>query len=104
MPGPLDGRTAAITGASSGIGEATALALAGAGAAVALGARRADRIQALAERIEADGGRAVAIEVDVGDEAAARGFVERAHSEHAVSQPAHVSINEMLVRPTGQQR
>ena len=47
---------------------------------MALGARRADRIQALAERIEGDGGRAVAIEVDVGDEAAARGFVEQAHS------------------------
>ncbi len=57
MPGPLDGRVAAITGASSGIGEATALALAGAGAAVALGARRADRIKSLAEWIEGDGGR-----------------------------------------------
>ena len=66
MPGPLDGRVVAITGASSGIGEATALALAGAGAAVALGARREDRLEALAERIEGDGGRAVAIEVDVG--------------------------------------
>jgi NADP-dependent 3-hydroxy acid dehydrogenase YdfG len=96
MPGPLDGRTAAITGASSGIGEATALALAGAGAAVALGARRADRIQALAERIEGDGGRAVAIEVDVGDEAAARGFVEKAHSElgglHALINNAGVML------------
>ena len=96
MPGPLDGRSAAITGASSGIGEATALALAGAGAAVALGARRVDRIEALAERIEADGGRAVAIEVDVGNEAAARGFVERAHSElgglHALINNAGVML------------
>ena len=96
MPGPLDGRTAAITGASSGIGEATALALAGAGAAVALGARRVDRIQALAERIEVDGGRALAIEVDVGDEAAARGFVERAHAElgglHALINNAGVML------------
>ncbi len=81
MAGPMDGRSAAITGASSGIGEATALALAGAGAAVALGARRKDRIEALAQRIEGDGGRAVAIEVDVGDEAAAKSFVEQAHSE-----------------------
>ena len=81
MPQPLEGRAIAITGASSGIGEATALALAGAGAAVALGARRADRIQALAERIEGDGGRAVAIEADVGQEDQARAFVERAHSE-----------------------
>jgi len=96
MPGPLDGRSAAITGASSGIGQATALALAGAGAAVALGARRVDRIEALAERIEADGGRAVAIEVDVGDEAAARGFVERARSElgglHALINNAGVML------------
>ena len=47
----LSGKVVAITGASSGIGEATALALARAGAAVALGARRKDRIEALAERI-----------------------------------------------------
>ena len=81
MPGPLDGRTAAITGASSGIGEATALALAGAGAAVALGARRADRIEALAERIEGDGGRAVAIEADVSEENQANALVEGAAKE-----------------------
>jgi len=77
----LEGRAVAITGASSGIGEATALALAGAGAAVALGARRKDRVEGLARRIEADGGRAVAIEVDVSDEAQARAFVEGAQSE-----------------------
>jgi NADP-dependent 3-hydroxy acid dehydrogenase YdfG len=81
VPGFLEGRVVAITGASSGIGEATAEALAAAGAHVALGARRADRIQALAERIESAGGRAAAIEADVSDEAQARTFVERAHSE-----------------------
>ncbi len=96
MPGALDGRVAAITGASSGIGEATALALSGAGAAVALGARRKDRIEALAKRIEDDGGKALAVEVDVGDEAQARAFIERAHSElgglHALINNAGVML------------
>ena len=63
--GALDGKVAAITGASSGIGEATALALVAEGAAVSLAARRKDRIDDLASRIEADGGRAMAIETDV---------------------------------------
>jgi NADP-dependent 3-hydroxy acid dehydrogenase YdfG len=74
----LSGKAVAITGASSGIGEATALALARAGASVALGARRKDRVDDLAARIEDEGGTAVALEVDVTDERAARGFVETA--------------------------
>ena len=75
----MSGKTVAITGASSGIGEATALAVARAGASVALGARRADRIEALARRIEEEtGSTAVAFEVDVTDEAQARAFVTEA--------------------------
>jgi clavulanate-9-aldehyde reductase len=81
MTTDLSNQVVAISGASSGIGEATALACTQAGAAVALAARRADRIGELAERITGDGGRAVAIPTDVGDEAQARAFVERAHAE-----------------------
>jgi NADP-dependent 3-hydroxy acid dehydrogenase YdfG len=77
----LSGRVVAVTGASSGIGEATALACAQAGAAVALAARRIDRSEDLAERLAAEGGRAIAVETDVGEEEQARRFVERAHSE-----------------------
>ena len=61
----LDSKVVAITGASSGIGAATALELAGRGAAVVLGARRTDRLDSLVARIRAEGGRAEMLEVDV---------------------------------------
>jgi clavulanate-9-aldehyde reductase len=77
----LSGRVAAITGASSGIGEATAETLARAGAAVSLAARRTDRIDALAERINGEGGRALAIETDVADEQQANAFITRTKDE-----------------------
>jgi clavulanate-9-aldehyde reducatase len=77
----LSNQVVAITGASSGIGEATALACVEAGAAVALAARRGDRIEALAERINGSGGRALALATDVGVEEQARAFVERTHAE-----------------------
>jgi clavulanate-9-aldehyde reductase len=78
MPGPLEGRVAAVTGASSGIGEATARALSAAGAAVALGARRTDRLEALAESLD---GPTLVRAVDVSDEEQARGFIQAAHDE-----------------------
>ncbi|HZP50805.1 SDR family NAD(P)-dependent oxidoreductase, partial [Actinocrinis sp.] len=63
----LDGTTAVVTGASSGIGDATARALAARGASVVAIARRADRLDALVKEIAADGGTALALPVDVTD-------------------------------------
>ncbi len=74
----LDGTVALVTGASSGIGEATALALAEEGAAVVLVARRRDRLEALAERIS---GRALVVESDVTDLSQAQGAVAAAVGE-----------------------
>jgi len=78
MTGLLDGTAALVTGASSGIGAATATALARTGARVALVARRRDRLEDVAASIEASGGRAVVLEADITDRGAARNAVEAA--------------------------
>ncbi len=77
----LDGTVALVTGASSGIGAATARALAAQGAAVALVARRKERLEQLARQIGEQHGRALVLEIDVTDQAQAQSAVERTVSE-----------------------
>ncbi|MCC6661368.1 MAG: SDR family NAD(P)-dependent oxidoreductase [Phycisphaerales bacterium] len=77
----LRGRPIAITGASSGIGWATALACAGAGMPVAVSARRADRLEKLVEHIRSAGGRALAVGCDVTKAGDCDRLIERTRSE-----------------------
>ncbi|MCM2413686.1 MULTISPECIES: SDR family oxidoreductase [unclassified Streptomyces] len=79
--GTLAGRTAVITGAASGMGNATARLLAAQGVSVALLARRAERLDELAAKIGADGGRALAVVTDVTDQASVDAAAERVHAE-----------------------
>ncbi|WP_033287902.1 SDR family oxidoreductase [Amycolatopsis jejuensis] len=77
----VNGKVVAITGASSGIGEATGRLLAERGAAVVLGARRAERLDALVGEIRSGGGRALACVIDVTQRADVERLVERAVEE-----------------------
>lgn len=74
----LQDRVVVVTGASSGIGEACALAFAQKGARVVLAARRADRLEALVQKLEAAGAQALAVATDVTDEAAVQTLFDRA--------------------------
>jgi NADP-dependent 3-hydroxy acid dehydrogenase YdfG len=78
---PLSGKVALVTGASSGIGAATAEALAGAGASVAIGARRRDRLDDLAARLRERGTAVLPLELDVTDERACTAAVAHTRAE-----------------------
>ncbi|WP_405865678.1 SDR family NAD(P)-dependent oxidoreductase [Streptomyces sp. NBC_00005] len=95
----LAGTAALVTGASSGIGEATARALAARGAAVALVARRAERLERLAGEIEKAGGRAVALAADVTDGGAAADVVARAVDRFGRLDTVVANAGVMLLGP-----
>jgi NADP-dependent 3-hydroxy acid dehydrogenase YdfG len=81
MANPLDGAVALVTGASSGIGEATAKALASNGAKVAVAARRLERLERLAAEIGGEGHTALAIESDITEQRQAIAAVDRTVDE-----------------------
>jgi NADP-dependent 3-hydroxy acid dehydrogenase YdfG len=81
MAGRLDGKVAVVTGASSGIGEATVRALAAQGAAVVAGARRKERLDELVEEVSQNGAKAIGVECDITDEEQAHDLVRRAVEE-----------------------
>ncbi|MGI8500157.1 MAG: SDR family NAD(P)-dependent oxidoreductase [Hassallia sp.] len=82
MAGLLDSKVAIITGASSGIGEAIAIALFAEGAKVAIAARRGELLDQLAKRIEASGGEALPIVTDLTDETQAINLVQKVHAHY----------------------
>lgn len=99
MTRQLDGTVSLVTGASSGIGEATARSLAAQGSAVALVARRKDRLDALATEITGDGGQALVVEADVTDQEQAVGAVARAVDEWGRLDIAVNNAGVMLLGP-----
>jgi NADP-dependent 3-hydroxy acid dehydrogenase YdfG len=98
-PAPLESSAALITGASSGIGEATARRLAAAGSAVALVARRKDRLDQIVGEITTAGGRAVAIEADITEPEQAESAVKRAVAELGSLDIAVNNAGVMLLGP-----
>jgi NADP-dependent 3-hydroxy acid dehydrogenase YdfG len=78
MTGRLQSTVALVTGASSGIGEATARSLAAEGAAVAVLGRRRERLEELADKVRSDGGTALVVEADITDQEQAAAAVEHA--------------------------
>ncbi|MBR7832745.1 SDR family NAD(P)-dependent oxidoreductase [Actinospica durhamensis] len=100
MANTLEGTVALVTGASSGIGRASALALAAEGARVAVVARRKDRLEELVAAIEAAGGEALAIEADLGVEQDAVGAVARTVEHFGRLDTVLNNAGLMLLGPT----
>ncbi len=96
MRSNIEGKVVVITGASSGMGEAAARHLSAQGATVVLGARRIERLQALAGEITAAGGKALAVETDVTDRGQVRRLVDAAVETYA---RIDVLINNAGVMP-----
>ncbi|WP_116125391.1 SDR family oxidoreductase [Lewinella sp. IMCC34183] len=92
----LSGKTAIITGASSGIGEATAKKLAADGAYVVLAARRTERLEELKSDIEKAGGKALVVETDVTDRDAVKNLVKQAKSNFG---PVDILVNNAGLMP-----
>jgi NADP-dependent 3-hydroxy acid dehydrogenase YdfG len=95
----LAGRTAVVTGAASGIGEATAVLLAAQGARVALIARRAERLEAIADKIRANGGQALAVVADITDDASVEAAAARVHDAYGTVDLVVNNAGVMLVNP-----
>lgn len=95
----LTGRTAVVTGAASGIGEAVAVLLAGRGARVALLARRGQRLDELAAKITAGGGAALAVVADVTDDASVAAAAERIHEAYGAVDLVVNNAGVMLGNP-----
>lgn len=95
----LDGQVALITGASSGIGEATAKTLANEGASVALAARREERLESLADEIITNGGEALVVPTDATDEAQIREMVDTTVEELGGLDVLVNNAGQMLLEP-----
>jgi NADP-dependent 3-hydroxy acid dehydrogenase YdfG len=102
--GPLAGKVALVTGASSGIGEATAAALAQAGAKVAVAARRTDRLKALADRIGTAGGEVLVIEADVTRDADIKTMIDRTAAQWGQLDILVNNAGQMLLSPLAEAR
>jgi len=99
MPTSLEGTVALVTGASSGIGEATARSLAVRGAKVAVAARRLERLERLASEIGGEGHTALAIQSDITDQAEAVNAVDRTVSELGRLDIVVNNAGQMLLGP-----